>query len=266
MRTRNPRNQFGVGAAHAKRAAGPRPCAPGLRSSLLAMLVAGMLAGLQMCAAQVVTPPAPQAAADQKPAPKKAHSRKHAKAEKTEVAAPTVAPEPVKPPEPEAPKWPVNEKPEDAKVTWDSQGLSISAANSSLTQILNEVAAETGAKVEGIGRDLRIFGTYGPGTPRDVLSQLLEGSGYNVLMIGDQGQGAPRQILLSERHNGDATGNGPHQASAPAADEDVEQPAVEDQNQQQNPPFRPAFQPPNQRPPTPGQTQPPTPQPGSPQE
>jgi hypothetical protein len=84
-------------------------------------------------------------------------------------------------------------------VVCDSQGLRIVASNSSLAQILKEVSAKTGATLEGIDQDERIFGAYGPGPARDVLTQLLDGSGYNVLMIGDQGQGTPRRIVLSAR-------------------------------------------------------------------
>jgi hypothetical protein len=109
---------------------------------------------------------------------------------------------PTKPAEPEMPKWPVNEKPAQAAITWDSKGLRIEAANSSLQQILRDVAIATGAEVEGMNADERIFGVYGPGTARDVLGQLLLGTGYNVLMVGDQGQGTPREIVLSSRHGG----------------------------------------------------------------
>jgi hypothetical protein len=90
-------------------------------------------------------------------------------------------------------------------VVWDSQGLRIQATNSSLEQILSDVSTATGAKVEGMDSDQRIFGTFGPGTARDVIGQLLEGSGYNFLMIGDQGQGTPRQIVLSVRTAGNST-------------------------------------------------------------
>ncbi len=82
-------------------------------------------------------------------------------------------------------------------MVWDSHGLLIVASNSSLAQILKEVSKETGVKVEGMDADERVFGTYGPGPARDVLSRLLDGSAYNVLMIGDRGQGAPRRIVLS---------------------------------------------------------------------
>jgi hypothetical protein len=111
-------------------------------------------------------------------------------------------PMPVAPPEPEKPKWPAFDPPAQASVQWDSQGLKIDATNSSLQQILKDVSTETGAKVEGLTADERVFGAYGPGQARDVLSQLLQGSGYNVIMIGEQGNGTPRQILLSTRQTG----------------------------------------------------------------
>ena len=96
---------------------------------------------------------------------------------------------------------PSTRRPAMATVTWDSHGLAIDAANSSLKQILNDISTATGAKVEGMNADERVFGAYGPGQARDVLSQLLLGAGYNVIMIGDQGQGAPRQILLSTKRS-----------------------------------------------------------------
>ena len=70
------------------------------------------------------------------------------------------------------------------------------------SRFCSEVSTETGTKVEGMGADQRVYGDYGPGQARDVLSQLLQGSGYNVLLAGDIGQGAPREIVLSPRQSG----------------------------------------------------------------
>jgi hypothetical protein len=152
------------------------------------------------------------------------------------LTATTVAPTP---PQPELPKWPVNEKADPASVVWDSHGLRIEANNASLQQILNDVSTDTGAKVEGFDSDQRIFGTFGPGSAREVLGQLLEGSGYNFLLIGDQGQGTPRQIVLSAR-----TAANP-QAAKPATPSDDDE--VDEQPQQpQQPeggPIRPGFPP-----------------------
>ena len=153
----------------------------------------------------------------------------------------------VPPPAPPPPAWPVNDPANHAAVTWDSQGLRIQATNSSLQQILRDVSVATGAKVEGMGADQRVYGDYGPGQARDVLSQLLVGSGYNVLLAGDLGQGAPSQILLSPRR---ATGNSPNGANRPAGDNGDEEPdnEVEEQPQPQpqpqiQQPIRPGFTP-----------------------
>jgi len=154
------------------------------------------------------------------------------------VPAPQATPVPVQAPVPEVPHWPANDQPRDASVTWDSQGLSIQAANSSLQQILDEFSAATGAKVEGLGTDQRVFGAYGPGLARDVLSQLLQGSGYNVLMIGDQGQGAPREIVLTPRQAGDTQPAKPTQSNPAEDDADVEEPP-----QPTPAPNRPGFNP-----------------------
>jgi len=141
------------------------------------------------------------------------------------VAAP--APAPVAPPPPD---WPANDRPTPATVVWNSQGLRIEAANASLKQILNDVATATGARVQGMSGDQRVFGSFGPGPARAVLSQLLEGTGYNVLMIGDQGQGTPRQIVLSPQPNGPAqqVASNPNQADDNA---DVADPQPQEQPQ-----------------------------------
>ena len=118
-------------------------------------------------------------------------------------------------------------------MTWDSQGLLIDAENSSLQQILKDFSTETGAKVEGLGTDQRVYGIYGPGQARDVLSQLLQGSGYNVIMIGDQGQGTPAQILLSPRN----APEGQTAANKTVNNNGEEEPAENDADEQQ--PYQP---------------------------
>jgi len=196
-------------------------------------LLAAILCAAPMLAAQPQTE-VPKAA----PAHRTAHPHKRAAAAQPQGAATPAAEVPAPP---EMPKWPVNEKPGLAAVVWDSHGLRIEAKNSSLHQILEDVSTATGAKVEGMGSDERIFGAYGPGQARDVLSQLLQGSGYNILMVGDQGQGAPRQIVLSSRRGGEA----PVQASGgnPAGDQDDDADTEEPPPPAQAAPVRPAFAP-----------------------
>lgn len=152
---------------------------------------------------------------------------------------------PAAPAAPVMPKWPVNDSPGQPSVTWDSHGLRINAQNSSLRQILDQVSVTTGAKVEGFGADQRVFGDYGPGQTRDILSQLLQGSGYNVLMIGDQGQGTPRQIVLSARRAGDTVTPA---VRNPDQDNQDDEPDAEPEQQPASPPpmLRPPV-PPSQR-------------------
>jgi hypothetical protein len=93
--------------------------------------------------------------------------------------------------------------------------------------------------VEGFNADERVFGAYGPGNARDVLSQLLQGTAYNVMMIGDQGQGTPREIVLTSRYAG-AAPPAANPATASDSDEDAD---TEEQPQQTPPPIRPGFGP-----------------------
>jgi hypothetical protein len=165
------------------------------------VLVASILAaGTLFAAAQPTT----QAPAASTVTHKASHPHKRPSAAHPPAPSVQAAPTPAAPPAPVLPKWPANDHPVEATIVWDSNGLRIEASNSSLGQILKDVATVTGSKVEGLGSDQRIFGSFGPGKARDVLSQLLDGSGYNVLMIGDQGQGTPREVVLSAQRKGDA--------------------------------------------------------------
>jgi hypothetical protein len=202
---------------------------------LIPLALAAAFSGLQMHAAQANTQSTP------------AHRALHAHARPGTVhplAPPApAAPAPATVSAPEPPHWPANDSPGQASVVWDSQGLRIEAENSSLQQILKDFSTATGAQVDGMAADERVFGSYGPGQARDVLSQLLQGSGYNVIMIGDQGQGAPRQIVLSVRS---AAGAQPASAANPASSNDDDAEAEEPPQPPQGvpaPPFRPGFPP-----------------------
>lgn len=192
------------------------------RWSLLLCLVmsAASYAGAQQAAA-------PDTGAQPSPVPHRPAHTTH-KVSKPTPATPATPPSPAPEP-PKPPDWPAAGQPNAATVVWNSQGLRIDASNSSLQQILKDVSTATGAKVEGMGGDQRVFGSYGPGAARDVLSQLLDGSGYNVLMIGDQGQGTPREIVLSNPPKGPAP-------QVPNTDTAQDAADVEDQPQPQQPP------------------------------
>ncbi len=174
------------------------------------------------------------------PVQKAIHHHPRSKPSPSKAAQPQAEPAPVAPAPPAPPRWPVNDKPAQASVIWDSHGLRIEATNSSLKQIMRDVATATGTKVEGLGADERVFGAYGPGLARDVLSQLLQGAGYNVLMIGDQGHGAPRQIVLSSPH---AAGDKKQAAADTDTPSDEDEPDAEEPPEQVVPMARPGFGP-----------------------
>lgn len=191
----------------------------------LSILASGALSDPQAASAQ--TNPTPAAA----PAHKQVHSHKKPAAANP-APQPTPPPAPVMPP---PPNWPANDLPGAASVVFDSRGLLVVASNSSLTQILKEVALETGVKVDGMNIDQRVFGTYGPGPARDVLTQLLDGSGYDVLMIGDRGQGTPRRIVLTDQSGSAAKTTATNNPPPANDDTDSDQPPQEPQAEQEPP-------------------------------
>jgi hypothetical protein len=134
----------------------------------------------------------------------------------------------------------------EAQIVFDNNSLSIHADNSSLAAILHQVAARSGMKIDGLGTDERVFGSFGPGAPRDVLADLLDGTAYNLVLLGDLSNGAPRELILSPATHAAATVPSP----APQANADE---ASNDQESVEVPP------PPQPEQPAPGTTPPPTP-------
>ncbi len=202
---------------------------------LFTALLAGGLVGITLVAAQTPAPPRSPTSQQAKPR----HSTHSAAARPSPVATPAAAPQPV------TPNWPINDQPAPATIAWDSSGLRIDAANSSLKQILGDISTATGAKVEGFESDERVFGKYGPGQLRDVLSELLQGSGYNILMVGDQAQAAPIQIVLSARHSSKAPATAAAPSQGQSDDDSAADSEVDDQLQPMPvpPAMRPGFGP-----------------------
>lgn len=163
-----------------------------LRFALATVLVGFVLAWASDVLAQAGPAPLPSALNQQRPP-------------KAKVSAASVQPAPViAPPVPSVPQQPLSllqEPAQRAQVRLNSEGLFIQANNASLSQILRDVSSNSGMKLEGLGRDERVFGNYGPGAAPEVLGQLLEGTGYNVLMVGVTAQGAPRELVLTPRNS-----------------------------------------------------------------
>lgn len=84
-----------------------------------------------------------------------------------------------------------------AAVSLSRGRLMIIGHGSDLAQILHSLAAKTGMVFEGASPHARIFGSYGPGAPREVLTQLLGDTGSNFVMTGNMAPGAPLRIMLS---------------------------------------------------------------------
>jgi hypothetical protein len=131
----------------------------------------------------------------------------------------------------------------EAQIDLSGDTLYIRADNSSLTAILHQIAGKSGMQIEGLGADERVFGSFGPGAPRDVLADLLNGTAYNLVLLGDLSDGAPRQLILTPASRGAAATPAPV-AQANADDAANDQESVE--------------------PPQPEVQQPPTPPPGAP--
>jgi hypothetical protein len=207
-------------------------------SIVKALVSCGFLAATLLTARTQAAQPTPQTTPD--PAQPPVHRRLHSAT--TQPSAARFAPVP-----PPAPEWPINDRPVPATVTWNREDLRIDAANSSLQQILTDVAAATGSTVEGLTKDERIFGNFGPAAARDVLAQLLQGSGYNIVMVGDQGQGVPRELILSARNPNKAPQGMTRPSSEDSEDDSADYPQYDPQPQPQTPqppvPVRPGFPP-----------------------
>jgi hypothetical protein len=196
--------------------------------------------------------PAPVATPDSAPTPVPQHTPPAAPA-----VSPTPSPAPASAPAPSATPVPtgsataapeatslLQQPAKEAQISFVKDQLSIKAENASLTAILHQFSAKSGMTIEGLGGDERVFGTFGPGAPRDVLADLLHGTSYNLVLLGSLDNGAPRQLILSPAaHTGAvvssptpqavAEDNEPEQEPPPPPEPPQQQPT--DANQQQNP-------------------------------
>jgi hypothetical protein len=104
-----------------------------------------------------------------------------------------------------------------ARVTLSGGKLTVDANNSDLGSILQDVARSSGMTIDGSSEGKRVFGIYGPGTPHDVLTDLLAGSGYNFMMLGGANGSVPSHLVLTAQ--GSAPPPKPNDAAAAASDD-----------------------------------------------
>jgi hypothetical protein len=194
---------------------------------LCGLIALGSSAFLSRTAMCQTTPPKPDQAAQ--PQPDKSTQSKPdqpAQSKRHKKAKPQVAPVELPPPQPAVAPNLLDQPALPATVTANNNELTVKADNSSLSQILHQVSSAMGMKLDGLGGDERVFGSFGPGAPREVLTALLDGTSYNVMMVGDLPNGAPRELLLS--HRGAEGATPPPSANANANNQNQPQPGDQD--------------------------------------
>lgn len=160
-----------------------------------------------MCAAQSSSP------TSHKPAPPTAHLKLGSRA--LRPPATQMSPDAKN----QAAPLPSDQAATPPQVDLNNGKLKVDAHNSDLSTILQDVAAQSGMTVDGLSRNTRVFGIYGPGSPHDVISDLLAGAGYNFVMVGGQNGSVPRELVLTAE-NGSAPVNatGPGLPSRPGSE------------------------------------------------
>jgi hypothetical protein len=98
-----------------------------------------------------------------------------------------------------------------ALVRYEGNQLTIVAEDSSLNQILRSIEQITGMKISGGVPEQRVFGSYGPANPSELLTTLLDGTNTNVL-IRESADNRPTELVLTMR-NGGPTPPNPNAAS-----------------------------------------------------
>lgn len=123
---------------------------------------------------------------------------------------------------------PVDMPAEPAAISFQNGFITVHARNSSLTQILRDMAVKTGMSLEGSPEDERIFGDYGPAPVRQVLAQLLDGGSSNYLVFGTSDNHAPKSLVISPRTSlapNVAQNTTPQKAASDDDDDDDDAPA-----------------------------------------
>lgn len=114
-----------------------------------------------------------------------------------------------------------------ATIIYADGRLAVVADNSSLNQMLREIARKSGMTVTGGVAEERVFGAYGPGPLGKVLATLLDGTGSNML-LRQSSSGAPPELVLTPVTGGPSPPN-PNAAAYNDVDTAQPQPFVPQQ-------------------------------------
>ena len=87
-----------------------------------------------------------------------------------------------------------------ANVQYADGQVAVLAENSSLSEIIRDVARRAGMAVKGSVVDERVYGTYGPAAPAEVLTKLLQGTGSNMVVLA--GISHVPELILTPKQGG----------------------------------------------------------------
>ena len=109
--------------------------------------------------------------------------------------------------------------------------LTIHAGNASLSEVLYQIQKKTGAEVaipSGTEQE-RVAADFGPGTPSEVLAELLNGSGLNFVVIGSPSDPNTLRSVILTRKSGsvDPPRSFAQYPTQPAEAENIDQPNPE---------------------------------------
>jgi hypothetical protein len=201
-----------------------------------------LLLATGLCLAAGESPAQTVAPSSGTPATSSHPQKTHAHHKKTAPVAETPQP-------PLAPPTLEQMSPTPPRVTYQNGSLTIDAQNSTLSQVLRAVQAQTGASVEmpSSAANERVMIQVGPGRPRDILNTLLNGSKFNYIILGMiDNPGGVQKVILTTRQNAPATvntaqnnapGQGQAQYQPPEEPQDEEMPLPE--SEADNPPQSP---------------------------
>jgi hypothetical protein len=95
------------------------------------------------------------------------------------------------------------------QVSYQNEQLTIVANNSTLGDILRAVRKQTGADIDIPSAPDRVVTHLGPGSPRDVMAELLNGSRFNYVLLGSPADNTSltRVVLVAKSGQDNASPN-----------------------------------------------------------
>ena len=103
----------------------------------------------------------------------------------------------------DVPQRPAEMPPKPPRVSYVAGQLTVVADNSMLNDVLNGIRNAAGIKMEGLGgSNDRVFGQFGPASPRVVIDSLLNGSHYDFIILSAlDTPDRVQRVILSPRIN-----------------------------------------------------------------